>query len=39
VAHDTLPVQSLTEKFDELAAASVVILDTHFTQLFPEGTH
>jgi hypothetical protein len=39
VARDTLPVQSLTEKFDELAAASVVILDTHFTQLFPEGTH
>jgi hypothetical protein len=39
VVRQTLAVPHLTERFDELAAASVVILDTHFTQLFPQGSH
>jgi hypothetical protein len=39
VAREALAVPNLTQRFDELAAASVVILDTHFAQLFPEPSH
>ena len=34
-----ISVQNVTERFEELAAASVVILDTHFTRLFHEQPH